>query len=117
MPLLEKENDAFPQNGISKSKSDIVSLEDDSEISVNDPNYKIKKNLSLNQELENDSKALDKSIDKEFVPNNKCIDQELWKSLQPFVNGKKISVLVERIKKGLPEKEANYLVEKLLKIE
>jgi len=90
-------------------------VEDESEVSLHDPNYKIKKNLSLNMDLENDNKLLGKNHEKDIVPNSKFVDQELWRSLLPFVNGKKAVVLVDRMKKSLPEKEASYLIEKFLK--
>lgn len=92
-------------------------MDDESEVSVHDPNYKIKKNMSVN--AYDEQKSFEKPFEKEkdYIPNNKYIDQEVWRSLQPFVNGKKSNVLVERMKKGLPEKEANYLIENFFKNE
>ena len=96
----------------SRSEREFVSLDEESE---HDPNYKIlKKNVSANSDADND-KGLAKSGEKDFVPNNKFVDPELWRSLLPYANGKRIISFVERMKKNLPENEANYLIEKLMK--
>lgn len=95
----------------SRSERELASLDEESE---HDPNYKIKKNLSVNSDADND-KCLSKSGEKEFVPTSKFVDQELWRSLLPYANGKRIMSFVERMKKNLPENEAIYLIEKLMK--
>lgn len=95
----------------SRSERELASLEEESE---HDPNYKIKKNMSANSDVDND-RGLAKSGEKELVPTNKFVDQELWRSLLPYANGKRIISFVERMKKNLPENEANYLIEKLMK--
>ena len=95
----------------SRSERELATLEEESE---HDPNYKIKKNLSVNSDVDND-RGLAKSGEKDFVPNSKFVDQELWRTLLPYANGKRILSFVERMKKNLPENEANYLIEKLMK--
>ncbi len=53
---LEKETENIENNGffLSKSKSELISVDEESELSLHDPLYKIKKNISLNNDLEND---------------------------------------------------------------
>lgn len=108
---LEENNLSELDLVLSKSKSENNMLEEEITDFKERPGYKIKRSNGFDEKV-NDKLNFDTSLSK-----NKFVDPELWRQLQNILNNKKVNIFAERIKKYIPEKEASYLIDKLLKNE
>ena len=112
----KQENSPLEENNLSefdlvlsKSKSENNMLEEELTDFKEKHGYKIKRSNGFDEKV---NLNFDSSLSK-----NKFVDPELWRQLQNILNNKKVNIFAERIKKYVPEKEASYLIDKLLKNE